>query len=112
MSWFNKSREPWSVKQIIGDRDEQQDDYSIDSQPDGDAVDSLLLVVADGMGGHKGGAQASQLAARVFVSEFADLAGTVAQRLDQCIDLADAAIAEGVKLDPDGLEGMGSTIAA
>ncbi|MCA9715432.1 MAG: serine/threonine-protein phosphatase [Myxococcales bacterium] len=48
----------------IGQRDEQQDAYATSEQ---------TIVVADGMGGHAGGAEASQAAVRAYLEELAPL---------------------------------------
>lgn len=58
-------------RQIIGSRDEQQDSYAF-SIVDGDdeGAERLLVVIADGMGGHLGGRQASQTALKAFVDAF------------------------------------------
>jgi serine/threonine protein phosphatase PrpC len=58
-------------RQIIGTRDEQQDSYAfsmIHGSPK--AAGELLIVVADGMGGHFGGREASLTAVDAFVDAF------------------------------------------
>jgi len=58
-------------RQIIGSRDEQQDSYAF-SIVEGDetAAHKLLVIVADGMGGHVGGREASLAAVSGFVDAF------------------------------------------
>lgn len=55
------------VAQHQGDRDEQQDRVALFSHPRGDVV---LAVVADGMGGHAGGALAAQQVIHTAQSNF------------------------------------------
>jgi serine/threonine protein phosphatase PrpC len=58
-------------RQILGSRDEQQDSYAF-SIVEGDekGADKLLVIVADGMGGHVGGREASLAAVSGFVDAF------------------------------------------
>lgn len=53
------------IAQWIGCRDKQEDSYRVKYYPEG-----LLVVVADGMGGHHGGALASAVAVREFEAVF------------------------------------------
>jgi protein phosphatase len=75
-----------------------------------------LLVVADGMGGHRGGATASQLAVatigEVFEQRFSQ-AGAIdgEQTLRQAIEEANRRIFSMALADPE-LEGMGTTVVA
>ncbi len=71
----------------------------------------MLAVLADGMGGHAGGAIASRLASDTFIEKFTDADGDTAHRLTSALDIANKAIARAVEKDP-GLSGMGSTIVA
>jgi len=79
----------WTLEVIhdLGGRSEQQDRWSV-AEVDG----ALLALVADGMGGHSGGAQAAETAARVFV-ETARKHGATLNALRSALYAADAALA-------------------
>lgn len=57
--------------QILGDRKEQQDSFSIQFvYPPANSQPALLLLVADGMGGYQGGREAAQRAVEGFLRGF------------------------------------------
>lgn len=76
--------------------------------PDGKAL-RLTAVLADGMGGHVGGARASELACMQFLHAFGESAGDVPGRLQGALDSANAAIHEEAIGNPT-LNGMGCTL--
>ena len=69
----------------------------------------LTAVLADGMGGHAGGALASCTACTIFLRAYETSAGDVPARLDEALQLANAAIADCVEENP-ALNGMGCTL--
>ena len=96
--------------QIAGARPYQEDDYRIVAVGDGaqDECD-FLMVLADGMGGHRGGAEASRVAVAAFVDEFAESDGSVDSRLRRALDAANSAV--GIRAAEDSrLGGMGCTV--
>jgi serine/threonine protein phosphatase PrpC len=85
-----------------GGRPYQEDSWAMRPLADG----SLLAVVADGMGGHAGGATASKLVVEAMVQAIEQQ-----RSLADALQVANAAVLEGGKGRPD-LDGMGSTVVA
>jgi protein phosphatase len=95
---------------VIGSRSEQQDDYRIGAIPLDGGETAPLVVLADGMGGHIGGREASGIAVAAFLAAAqAGPASDVASRLRESLIAANRAIAARVEAEP-ALDGMGCTL--
>jgi protein phosphatase len=70
---------------------------------------AVVAVLADGMGGHAGGALASRMACESFIKAYADQDGPNKERLIEALTAANQAIAQTVDANPM-LAGMGSTL--
>ena len=86
-------------------RSTNQDYFGEFSRPNGDR----LLVVADGMGGHRGGATASQLATETIGEAFATSTANSPDTLYDAIRVANARVHQASLEDPE-LRGMGTTV--
>lgn len=75
----------------------------------GRAVERLVCVLADGMGGHAGGAIASRTVCETFIDAIEKAEGSGPERLRSALEAANSAIAEHVARNPV-LRGMGSTL--
>ena len=71
----------------------------------------LLLVLADGMGGEAGGAQASHAVVQAFTGCFPASDEPARWRFEACLEEAGRRLRDIVKNNPD-LQGMGSTVVA
>lgn len=92
-------------------RSENQDfgTWTTASEASGSLLGGRLLVVADGMGGHRGGATASRLAAETIKQEYlAASSDDVAQVLRTALERANAKVFAEAQANPD-LRGMGTT---
>jgi PPM family protein phosphatase len=101
-----------------GARGYQEDAARVQAEPGGPdstgpeqsgRCERLTAVLADGMGGHAGGALASSTACEVFLRAYATAAGDVPRRLSEALLLANEAIAACVDSNP-ALNGMGCTL--
>ena len=103
----------FAARQIPGQRAYQEDDYGLlDGRDLGlDGREHTMLVVADGMGGHVGGATASGLLSKTFVEAYPQASGPIVDRLRECLDEANKAIANAIAENP-ALASMGSTLVA
>ncbi len=92
---------------IQGDRSYQEDDFGFDNGHPGD----FLMILADGMGGHKGGQLASERAIQAFMDAYYVTNGNATQRLRTSLLKAN----EQLMLEKEAelaLESMGCTLVA
>jgi PPM family protein phosphatase len=75
------------------------------------AAGERLFIVADGMGGHRGGATASRLCVETMGREFSESLLSGAERLHRGFELANARVHNAAVADPE-LSGMGTTAVA
>ena len=103
----------FAARQIPGKREYQEDDYGLlDGRDLGlDGNEHSMLLVADGMGGHVGGATASGLLSKTFVEQYPQASGPIVDRLRDCLEAANKAIDAAIAENP-ALDSMGSTLLA
>lgn len=94
-------------RQILGARTVQEDAYAFSEI----AERGILVVVADGMGGHSAGELASELALKNFIATFHETSGKIDDRLGKALQAANRAIAKELQRNPK-CEGMGTTLVA
>ena len=104
-------------RQLLGNRKTQEDSYafSIISDLEGE-VEKLLVVIADGLGGHSAGQKASQIAVEAFVEEFFQhkpaLNSNDSFALHESLVFANDCISRAVENSNGELQGMGTTLLA
>jgi len=76
-----------------------------------DGRGSRLLIVADGMGGHRGGETASRLAVETIGEVFGRSEESLGERISSAIETANERLHGRASADPE-LEGMGTTVVA
>lgn len=103
----------FAAGQIQGSRPYQEDYFGFastlhesDYRPSG-----LLMVLADGMGGHAGGDHASSVAVECFIETYEKGKGDEVERLEAGLKLANDKIRADIEAD-ENLEGMGCTLVA
>lgn len=119
-------------RQLLGTREEQQDAYAFcPVDADGDSIRKLMVVVADGVGGHQGGREAAQTAVRAFIDGYffslddlaverrdegetaEDLTRRIdAKALNRALDYANERLADAIDADRKLMHGAGTTLLA
>ena len=99
------------LPQCTGKRDYQEDSFGLFDGLDLGLDDSehALLWSPIGMGGHVGGAIASDLLRKTFVEAYPRSCGPIVDHLRDCLEAANEAIAAAVAANP-ALDSMGSTL--
>ncbi len=97
----------YAGQHIQGTRNYQEDDFGFDHP----TPSEFIMVVADGLGGHQGGAYASHCVVHTFLEQYRTLSGTVAQRLQKALEQANRKLAKDANGKPE-LYGMGCTVVA
>jgi PPM family protein phosphatase len=110
----------YASRAMVGAREGQEDSCQFASIPGTESgtvplerriatrPETLLAVLADGMGGHVGGAEASTIACATFVSAYQAESGSERSRLAGALDSANRAIRAALQHDR-ALKGMGCT---
>ena len=102
----------YAIKASQGARSYQEDAASVWRAPAGSAAADttrLLAILADGMGGHAGGAIASDAVCKSFEAQYVEQDGAERDRLQAALNAANGAIGALVGERPH-LRGMGSTL--
>jgi len=101
----------FAASQLLGARAHQEDDFRFLDLAGDESLDGggLLMVLADGMGGHAAGATAAALSVQTFIDDFAAFAGDLDQRLAHGLAESNNAIAEHLSVTPAD-DGMGCTL--
>ena len=91
-----------ATAQIIGDRDNQEDSLAThELEADvGEHGGVLLLVLADGMGGHAGGEMASSLVVESFAEAYINSQAEIPEALHNSLDSANERLADTVAETP------------
>ncbi|MCB2130171.1 MAG: protein phosphatase 2C domain-containing protein [Rhodobacteraceae bacterium] len=100
-----------SGKQSVGERDNQEDALRFVLQSEQDPNSDILMLLADGMGGHVGGEIASNLALQSFENHFVAVSrqSVPADRLAEALDVSNRQIERRIAQEPE-LRGMGCTL--
>ena len=100
-----------ATAQIVGARDQQEDSLSVKVPvaDTGPRAGEVLLVLADGMGGHAGGEVASGLVVDCFCAAYSSSPKVVSEALRSSLEVANECLVDAV-LDAPELRGMGSTL--
>src|SRR3954470_12470542 len=89
-------------RQSRGMREVQEDSYAFSEIVDAaGAKQGLLVVVADGMGGHNAGERASEIALKSFIEHFHTTDGRMAKRLKTALNAANYGIAVQLEREPE-----------
>ena len=96
---------------ILGDRRRQEDAWGTRPLPPDEHGVTLLALVADGMGGHPAGDQASRITSDAFLAACAATAGPPGERLREALAQANGEMSKAIEANPR-LRSMGTTLVA